>query len=160
MEGDAGTAGLSTQPHCSLGRQGPPLMSRGGSPPWSPSLTFHRELATFGFHHKTSCANYRNTCVLGRGGEAGGGAECSLLNCAWCAWNWPCPGPSAGSASCSPRPCRKHPLTVRPWGLPSLSEVDCGGGVGHPLLQGPRWPLNPVRPQCRHRHGGQCPRLP
>lgn len=45
-------------------------MSRGGSPPWSPSLTFPRELATFGFHHKTSCANYRNTCAgEGRGGR-------------------------------------------------------------------------------------------
>ena len=82
MEGDAGTAGLSTQPHCSLGRQGPPLMSRGGSPPWSPSLTFHRELATFGFHHKTSCANYRNTCVQGRGGRPGveQNAACSTVH--------------------------------------------------------------------------------
>lgn len=44
-------------------------MSRGESPPWSPSLTFHRELAALSFHPKTSCASYRNTCVgEGRGG--------------------------------------------------------------------------------------------
>lgn len=44
-------------------------MSKGESPPWSPSLTFHRELAALGFHPKTSCASYRNTCAgEGRGG--------------------------------------------------------------------------------------------
>lgn len=122
-------------------------MSRGETSPWSPSLTFHRGWLPSAFIPRPP-APAIGIRVWGRGGEAGGGADSvqPAQLCMACV-NWPCPGPSAGVPPALPDPA-EAPLDGQALGSPSFSEVDCGGGVGHPYITGARWPLNPVRPSA------------
>ena len=68
-----------------------------------------------------------------------GAAVCSLHNCAWHAGSGPAQAPQQGVPPALPDPAGRTP-TVRPWGSPLFSEVDCGRVLVIPCYRVPAGP--------------------